>query len=94
MSDLDLELKVIKGLELCVNRVPGKYNCNECPYEIDGNNCEINLTNDAIALLKKIVRCKICKHRSTSQCPCQSAGDPYYTWDPDDDWFCADGERR
>lgn len=45
--------KVIKGLEVCVNRVPGKYVCNECPYEIDGNNCEINLTNDAISLLKE-----------------------------------------
>lgn len=43
---------------------------------------------------EKIVRCKNCKRRSTSQCPCQSAGDPYYTWDPDNDWFCADGERR
>jgi Zn finger protein HypA/HybF involved in hydrogenase expression len=46
-------VKVIKGLEICVNRIPGKYDCNECPYEIDGNLCEINLTNDAIALLKK-----------------------------------------
>ena len=45
--------KVIKGLEICVNRVPGKYDCNECPYEKDGNYCEINLTNDAIALLKE-----------------------------------------
>ena len=46
-------VKVIKGLEICANRVPGKYDCNECPYEKDGNYCEINLTNDAIALLKE-----------------------------------------
>ena len=45
--------KVINGLEICVNRIPGKYNCNECPYEIDGNYCEINLTKDAITLLKE-----------------------------------------
>ena len=45
--------KVIKGLEICANRVPGKYDCNECPYETDGNYCEINLTNDALALLKE-----------------------------------------
>lgn len=45
--------KVIKGLEICVDRVPGKYECNECPYEIDGNYCEINLAKDAIALLKE-----------------------------------------
>ena len=50
MADLE---KVIKGLETCVNRIPGKYDCNECPYETDGNCCEINLTNDAIALLKE-----------------------------------------
>ena len=45
--------KVKKGLEVCVDREPGKYNCNECPYEIDGNLCEINLAKDALALLKK-----------------------------------------
>lgn len=44
---------VIKGLEICVNRVPGKYECYKCPYEIDGNDCEINLTKDAITLLKE-----------------------------------------
>jgi hypothetical protein len=47
----DME-KVKKGLEVCVDREPGKYNCNECPYEIDGNWCEINLAKDALALLK------------------------------------------
>lgn len=45
--------KVIKGLDVCVDRVPGKYSCYECPYEIDGNSCEINLTKDALALLKE-----------------------------------------
>lgn len=45
--------KVIKGLEVCVNRVPGKYGCHKCPYEIDGNDCEINCTKDALALLKE-----------------------------------------
>ena len=45
--------KAIKGLEICANRVPGKYDCNECPYEIDGNCCEINLAKDALELLKE-----------------------------------------
>jgi len=45
--------KVIKGLMVCVDRIPGKYSCNECPYEIDGNDCEINMTKDALALLKE-----------------------------------------
>ena len=43
---------VIKGLEVCVDRVPGKYTCDKCPYETHGNDCEIDLTRDAIALLK------------------------------------------
>ena len=69
--------KVIKGLEICVNRVPGKYDCNECPYEIDGNCCEINLAKDALKLLKEqeavepipptdesdLWKCGNCKHQ-------------------------------
>lgn len=50
MSDRE---KVIKGLDVCVNRAPGEYTCNKCPYETDGNDCEINLTKDAIFLLKE-----------------------------------------
>ena len=126
--------KVVKGLEVCVNRVPGKYSCYECPYENDGNSCEINLTKDALALLKEqcelrktyveacddlyaiaknrvdVVRCKDCKYRPTqteppktygfsiefpkgSRCPCE-CDDGFYSWYPNDNWFCADGERR
>ena len=29
-----------------------------------------------------------------SKCPCQCSGDGYYSWYPEDDWFCADGERE
>ena len=50
MSKLE---KVIKGLEVCIDRVPGEYDCDECPYEIDGNYCEINLAKDALTLLKE-----------------------------------------
>ena len=51
--------------------------------------------------LKEIIMCKDCKHRPDenyefpegSKCPCHCSGDEYYSWIPDDDWFCADGER-
>ena len=62
---------------------------------------ELN-TND----IKQVVRCKDCKHRpklydnnrvrygETSElCPCV-CDDSWYSWMPDDDWFCAYGERR
>ena len=55
----DLE-KVINGLEICVDREPGKYTCNKCPYEIDGNYCEINLAKDALSLLKEQEAVKKC----------------------------------
>jgi len=29
-----------------------------------------------------------------SKCPCKCSGDEYYSWYPEDDWFCADGERK
>ena len=28
------------------------------------------------------------------RCPCLIDDDPYYSWSPNDNWFCADGERR
>lgn len=55
-----------------------------------------------------VVRCKDCKHRPTKPnecisgfdlafadevCPCH-CDDPYYSWYPPDDWYCANGERR
>ena len=55
--------KVIKGLEICVDRVPGKYTCNECPYEVDGNYCERNLAKDAITLLKEQGKKEIKLHK-------------------------------
>lgn len=54
------------------------------------------------------VRCRDCKHRPTveepyengfdidfpdDECPCQ-VSDGWYSWIPDDDWFCANGERK
>lgn len=29
-----------------------------------------------------------------SKCPCRNGDDDYYSWYPDDDWFCPFGERE
>lgn len=48
--------------------------------------------------IKEIVRCKDCKFRDTNGCRSEHS---HVEWDglidefyPDDDWYCADGERR
>ena len=42
-----------------------------------------------------VVRCKDCKYYKVEggQCPADNTGDRYYSWIPDPDWFCADGEK-
>lgn len=40
----------------------------------------------------QLVRCKDCKRRGTYNCPVYVGGDGMYS--VQDDWFCADGERR
>lgn len=55
-----------------------------------------------------LVRCKDCEHRPRRtdedtqgfslvfpdyECPCQ-CDDGFYNWYPDDDWFCANAERK
>jgi hypothetical protein len=54
--------------------------------------------------LVPVTRCKDCKHRPYGKgeyddllfpddiCPCQ-CDDFWYSWIPDDDWFCKNGER-
>lgn len=55
----------------------------------------------------EIIQCKDCKHRPfdsedtqgfgvefpDEMCPCQ-CDDGWYNWRPNDDWFCANAERR
>lgn len=42
-----------------------------------------------------VVRCKDCKHYKVEDgpCPAENASDSYYSWIPDPNWFCADGEK-
>ena len=59
--------------------------------------------------LVEVVRCKDCIYRPVAvprkrgtgfdyefphegKCPCQ-CDDDWYSWMPDDDWYCANGER-
>ena len=58
---------------------------------------------------KEIVLCRDCKHRPKrlegsavggfalifpdAVCPCRCDDDAYYSWEPSEDWFCADGEK-
>ena len=49
-------------------------------------------------IIGELVRCKDCKHNPkkdehTTKCPCSTTGDPFLDWIPDDNWFCAEGER-
>ena len=52
--------------------------------------------------MRPLVLCKDCIHHVDtvddydykSKCPCFCSGDEYYSWVPDDDWFCPKGERR
>lgn len=56
----------------------------------------------------EIVKCKDCKHKPhiegkfksrfdiefpDDDCPCQCE-DGWYNWIPEDDWFCANAERK
>jgi len=97
MSDRE---KVIKGIQEC--DLNGGLIGN-CPYkaillllkEQEKENSRI--VNEYLNLVKvaskqpKIVRCKNCINNGTTKCPCHHSGDPYIDWEPDDDWFCADG---
>ena len=56
-------------------------------------------------IVGRLVRCKDCKHRPDGtganhdlefpddRCPCQCE-DFWYSWKPDNNWFCGNGERR
>lgn len=45
--------------------------------------------------LVAVVRCRECIHRDgkDGQCPVQSTADPFYDYEPDDNWYCGDGDN-
>lgn len=68
--------------------------------------CEDMVYNAQTVDAVEIVHCKDCIHKPTGRgvnhditfpeqdyrCPCRCE-DYWYSWMPDDDWFCANGER-
>ena len=49
---------------------------------------------DVFKDLVRVVRCKDCNKRGTSECYVENAsGELAFPWIPPDDWFCADGKR-
>lgn len=58
---------------------------------------EMQKENDELqAERTEVVRCKDCEYHGWQhpECPCNSSGDPYLIWEPEDDWYCADGKRK
>lgn len=49
---------------------------------------------DERCLLKEVVRCKDCKHRDPEDGKCDSGHGIQWQLPRQDDWFCADGERK
>lgn len=79
-----------------------------CELTPDGGidaNYAIDFLTQLPSVQPDIVRCKDCKHRPKKvedsrwlefpdyTCVCQ-CDDPWYEWMPDDDFYCAYGERR
>ena len=78
----------------------GQYEYVEVVYKDDIDDAP---TIDAVP----VVRCKDCKHRPfdgedtqgfgvefpDGKCPCQ-CDDGWYSWRPNNEWFCANAERR
>jgi len=84
--------------EVIIPTENGGYEYVEVFYKDDVDNAP---SVDAV----EVVRCKDCIHKPRGTrnkhdmefpdeiCPCQCE-DYWYSWMPDDDWFCANGERR
>ena len=93
--------KGIKNGEYRIIYDIGEAPCRAC--EVDDMKAELEdaPTIDAV----QVVRCKDCKHKPSGTganhdlefpdgvCPCQCE-DFWYSWKPNDDWFCASGERK
>lgn len=103
MNDLISRKAAIKAIDV----LPNCYNGFSDTYD---KACIIGVIEELPAVdAVPVVRCKDCKYRPIDtgthqyghelefpneyKCPCR-CGDNWYSWMPDDEWFCANGERR
>lgn len=100
--------KVIKQLEECLSAsCRGFWTCPYSDVDWDAVREALALLKEQESEVA-IVRCKDCIYRPKTveghhgtyydfphegKCPCQ-CDDDWYSWMPDDDWFCANGERK
>ena len=74
--------------------------CNSCLIrkimgcKIANESGWLNNRRDERCLLKEVVRCKDCKHRDPEDHKCDCGHDIQWQLPRQDDWFCADGERK
>ena len=74
--------------------------CNSCLIrkimgcKIANESGWLNNRRDERCLLKEVVRCKDCKHRDPEDGKCDSGHGIQWQLPRQDDWFCADGERK
>lgn len=56
----------------------------------------INISGEELKEIvdKAIIRCKDCKHRDPEDKKCDSGHGIVWQLPRDDNWFCADGERK
>lgn len=67
-------------------------------------------SNEYYGVGRRLIHCCECKHKPKrniddddrngfnlefpdERCPCQ-CDDPWYSWMPDDNWYCGNGERK
>lgn len=103
IDEIEYELEMINS---ALDSITLDFNTRERLRQRRGEAREIlNSIQQLPSAQTEIILCKDCKHRPTrngdgwidfptERCPCQNADDFYYSWMPDDNWFCGNAERR
>lgn len=69
--------------------------CRECTL-LDKEQVQLLIDKQPTLDAVPVVRCKDCKYYKTEsgECPANNEDDPYYSWIPKPDWYCAEGKRK